>query len=200
MAKVPQGAPYLHTSAWGKKSWPPHCAYFFPLKLCFSLDSCCVWASLTLCRNLQGNQQSLSLPLPWSFLQISLLLPDGFKLSSSIWQYPPKPFLTSNEEDLPAHQQTEEQRKSKGNQTTEVTNNSLKVHEKGKSFCRLSVYWLELLPKPSRSHIKKAFLWSWHTTHVCHYGVNGLNCLHSSTENTPETDINVRNLIRFQKR
>ena len=104
---------------------------FFPLKLCFSFDSCCVWDMLTLCRNLQGTQQSLSLPLPWSFLQISLLLPDGFKLSSSIWQYPPKPFLTYNEEDLPAHQQTEEQRKSKGNQTTEVTSNSLKVHKKG---------------------------------------------------------------------
>lgn len=61
----------------------------------------------------------------------------------------------------------------------------------------LSVYWLELLRRPSRSDVKQAFTGD--DTQLL-YEVNGLNCLCSTAENTPEIDVKVRNLIRFQRR
>lgn len=61
----------------------------------------------------------------------------------------------------------------------------------------LSVYWLELLRRPSRSDVKQAFTGD--DTQLL-YEVNGLNCLCSTAQNTPEIDVNVRNLIRFQRR
>lgn len=45
---------------------------------------CCV-VILRTCRKAGGTWQSLSLPLPGSLLQISMLVPGGFKLQSSLW-------------------------------------------------------------------------------------------------------------------